>query len=67
MAHDVDDPRIVVADISPGPFAFVQSVTVDGKAYGKDELAAAQIALLINVARRLEAIERRLNMQDGEG
>ena len=66
MARDVED-GILAADISPGAFAYVQSVTVDGKVYGKDELAAAQIALLINVARRLEAIERRLNMQDGEG
>ena len=57
MARQTDDPRTIVI-IPSGPFASVNSVTVDGYTYANDELVAAQFALLTHIVRRLEALEK---------
>lgn len=60
MAREAEDKEIVTADIAPGSFAFVMSVTVDGRIYAKDELPAAQTALLMHLIRRIDHLEAQL-------
>lgn len=60
MAREAEDKEIVAAQISPGSFAYVLSVTVDGRTYEKDEVPAAQTELLMHLIRRVKHLEAQI-------
>jgi hypothetical protein len=61
MAREAEDKEIVSAQISPGSFAYVMFVTVDGRTYEKDEVPAAQTELLMHLIRRVKHLEAQID------